>query len=659
MSNIPPILWKASEEEKKSSHIARFMKWLEREKKIHTHDYASLHEWSIQDPPLFWRMLAEFTSLFSFPKDKVVYNDYKDDFIGVRWFEGVELNYAQMIFRNATNVHPAILFSDESDPEIRSLSWKEMHAQVSSLAHWMKSKDIRKGDRIASVLPNIPENVIAFLATQSIGAIWSSCSPDFGNAAILERFGQIEPKILFLSDHYSYNGKRYDKTSLNDELIQQLPSLKEAIILDRDIDHQKPDDSTPWEKIMETEGGVLQFEPLAFDQPIWILYSSGTTGKPKAITHSVGGNLIEHIKVLLLHWDVHPGERFFWYSTTGWMMWNFSIASMLVGATLVLYDGSPGYPGLERLWKMARDAKVNHFGVGAAYLISCQKAGLQFESDLFPNLRTIGATGSPLTPEAFDWVYRSVKKNVWLISFSGGTDVCSGFVGGCILLPVHKGEIQCRLLGCDLDAVDESGHSVTDELGEMVIRQPMPSMPLYFWNDTKNERYRSTYFEKFPGMWWHGDFITLTSRGTIIIAGRSDATLNRDGVRIGTAELYQVLDTVPGIADSLIVCLERKDGSFFMPLFVKMQDGFILNETIIAAIKSELRQRCSPRHVPDAIYAVHDIPYTISGKKMELPVKYILMGKSIRKLTGLDTLRNPESLSGFIVNETKDLEKNE
>jgi acetoacetyl-CoA synthetase len=398
---------------------------------------------------------------------------------------------------------------------------------------------------------------------------------------------------------------------------------------------------------MQVDGGTIIFEKLAFDHPLWVLYSSGTTGMPKAITHGVGGNLIEHVKVMLLHWDVKRGERFFWYSTTGWMMWNFSISSLLVGATLVIYDGAPSYPNVDRIWTVAAEINIHHVGVGAAYLIHCQKSGLHFSTNHFPSLKTIGSTGSPLTADAYTWVYQHIKSDVWLISFSGGTDVCSGFVGGSIMLPVVKGEIQCRLLGCDLDAIDEEGRSIQDELGEMVIKQPMPSMPICFWKDEGNKKYRASYFQKYSGMWWHGDFITLTNRGSVIISGRSDATLNRDGVRIGTAEIYRVLDSFSFVADSLVVCIEKTDGSFFMPLFVKFNEGEVLTQEVIQLIKNELRKNCSPRHVPDAIYAVNDIPYTISGKKMEIPVKRILMGLSPEKSASLDSVRNPQSLKEF------------
>lgn len=647
MSAPPPIIWEATEHQKEASHIFRFMQWLKTKHSLHVHDYATLYQWSIKHTDEFWRRFVEYADIFSFPDDRDVCSKWENDFIGVKWFEGVELNYAQAIFKQYNDARPAIIFSDELSTEHVSISWKDLYHQVSSLVYWMRSNGIQKGDRVVSILPNIPENIIAFLATQSIGAVWSSCSPDFGNDAIWNRFDQIQPVLLFALDQNTYNGKQHEKSGQIRFLQQSIPSIRHTVLLKKSNQHSGTFHFVDWNKIIAADGGELFFEPLSFDHPIWILYSSGTTGTPKAIVHSVGGNLIEHMKVLLLHWDVHPGERFFWYSTTGWMMWNFSVASLLAGATLVLYDGSPTYPSSERLWQLSADAAIQHVGLGAAYLIHCQKSNISFKKDMFPALRTIGSTGSPLTPEAYHWVYDHVKSDVWLISFSGGTDVCSGFVGGNILLPVVAGEIQCRLLGCDLDAVDECGVSLRDELGEMIIRQPMPSMPVCFWGDKGDTKLRKSYFEKFPRVWWHGDFIALTSRDTVVISGRSDATLNRDGVRIGTAEIYGALATLPFVNDSLVVCLEKKDGSFYMPLFIKMQGDEMLTQEYKQIINQLLRNSCSPRHVPDAIYPVPDIPYTISGKKMEIPVKRILMGLADRSTMNTDSMKNPSALDAF------------
>ncbi len=469
-----------------------------------------------------------------------------------------------------------------------------MEEKVTAVAAWLKSKGIVRGDRVASLMPNIPETVIAFLATNSIGAVWSSCSPDFGNASITDRFFQIEPRVLFVTDGYTYNGKSFDKISAWQEMVKTLPSVEQVVM----VPFLQPELSVPgtvsWADVMFTESLELVFEAVPFDHPIWILYSSGTTGKPKAITHSVGGCLLEHLKVLVLHQDVKPGEKYFWYSTTGWMMWNFSVASLLTGATLVIYEGSAGYPALDTLWQLAKRTGINHFGGGAAFYIACMKAGITFNADEFPHLRTIGSTGSPLPPEAFKWIYESVKKDAWLISFSGGTDICSGFVGGCPFLPVYAGEIQCRLLGCYLDAFDENGKPVRGQLGEMVIREPMPSMPIYFWNDENNARYQGSYFEHYPGIWRHGDWIEITRRGSVIIFGRSDATLNRDGVRIGTSEVYSAVDSIPEVADSIVVCIEKEGGQYFMPLFVVMKEGKLLDAEMKKTIKDTFEKTIQP-----------------------------------------------------------------
>lgn len=640
------ILWRPGADLLKESGLTRYMHWLEQERGYRFDTYDELWQWSVHQPDRFWESFYAFAGIVSHSPYQQVLQKPEHGMIGTQWFGGATVNYAEHIFKDRDNQATAIVFRKESG-EDKKISWEELRQQVASLAAWMKTKGIVKGDRVVSVLPNVPEAVVAFLATQSLGAIWSSCSPDFGNPSIEDRFVQIKPKLMFVADGYRYNGKEYSKIPSWISLRQKMPSLEQTVMLAYVDKEARMQDSTDWNSIMRVSGGPLEFEPLPFDHPLWILYSSGTTGKPKAITHSVGGNLLEHLKVLLLHWDVKSGERFFWYSTTGWMMWNFGVASLLAGATLMIYDGSAGYPNLHTLWDFARDHQIQHFGGGAAFFIACMKEGLAFPAGDFPYLRTIGSTGSPLPPEAFHWIYDKVKKDVWLISFSGGTDICSGFVGGCPHWPVVAGEIQCRLLGCYLEAFNDEGQPVRDTLGEMVILAPMPSMPVYFWNDEGNQRYHSSYFEQYPGIWRHGDWIRITAGGSVVIYGRSDATLNRDGVRIGTAEVYSAVDAVPEVADSLVVCLELDGGKFWMPLYVVMRPGKPLNEEVRAAIKKSLREKYSPRHVPDEIIEVKDIPYTISGKKMEAPVKKILMGMDPGLVASKDTMRNPEALSAF------------
>ena len=640
--------------------MKRYMNWLFIKKGLYFRDYDDLWDWSVTDLEDFWESIWQFFDVQSHtPYYQVVFKPSQQDMIGTTWFLGATLNYTEHIFRHKTPQRPAMLFASEQQPTARSMSWDVLEQQVASVAAFLRQQRVGVGDRVVAVLPNGPEAVIAFLATNAIGAVWSSCSPDFGTASVVDRFQQIEPKVLFAVDGYTYNGKRIDKVDSISSLCAQLPTLQQVVWVNYIDSTSLPAKSVSWQEVIYTpapEG--LTFEPVPFGHPIWILYSSGTTGKPKAITHSVGGCLLEHMKVLALHQDVHQGDRYFWYSTTGWMMWNFAMGSMLVGATLVLYEGAAGYPDMNALWKLAQETHIVHFGSGAAYYLACLRAGLKpMDTVSLPHLRTIGSTGSPLPPEGFRWIYESVKQTVWLISFSGGTDICSGFVGGNPLLPVYEGEIQCRLLGSHVEAFDEKGKPVREQLGEMVILEPMPSMPIYFWNDRSdgtrnagtqnNDRYRKSYFDEYPGIWRHGDYIQITGRNGVIIYGRSDATLNRAGVRIGTSEIYSAVESLPEINDSLVVGLERPGGQYFMPLFVVLKPGVSLTDELTTRIKRTLQSQFSPRHVPDAIYAVDEIPYTISGKKLETPVKKILSGMDASLATSRDTLRNPASLDQF------------
>ncbi|MDX2045332.1 MAG: acetoacetate--CoA ligase [Chitinophagaceae bacterium] len=645
MDNTP--LWSPPAGFIEQSNMQHFINWLKERKNLAFDNYEELWQWSVTDIAVFWTCISEYNKVqFHYVYEDVLVKP-REGMIGTQWFKGATLNYAEHIFRNKTGKHPAIVFQSERQP-LTEISWAQLEEQVSKAVVFLKQCGITKGDRVVSIMPNIPETVVAFLAAASVGAVWSSCSPDFGNQSVIDRFRQIEPKVLFATDGYTYNGKAFDKRTALQELVKSLPGLKQVVVFPFLDENAVVENTISWAEVMSATAQPLQFEPLPFEHPIWVLYSSGTTGKPKAITHSVGGCLLEHLKTLTLHQDVKPGEKYFWYSTTGWMMWNFSVASLLAGATLVIYEGSAAYPDLNVLWNLAEHAGINHFGGGAAYFIACMKAGLNFiDSNKLKALRTIGSTGSPLPPEAFKWIHESVKKEVWLISFSGGTDICSGFVGGCPLWPVYPGEIQCRLLGCKLEAFDDNGKPVREQLGEMVILEPMPSMPVYFWNDKNNELYRSSYFENYPNIWRHGDWIEITNRQSVIIFGRSDATLNRDGVRIGTSEIYSAVDQVAEISDSLVVCLELEGGKYFMPLFVVMKEGLKLNDEIKSKIKSQLRRQYSPRHVPDEIYGVNEIPYTISGKKMEAPVKKILMGMDASKAASKDTMKNPQALDYF------------
>lgn len=613
MSDVKPI-WQPSELLKQRSYLFDFMQWVNQHNQRNIDDYDALWRWSIDKLEAFWGSFWTYAKIYSHQPYQFVLQKQMG-MIGTKWFEGSMLNYAEHVFRNRTSDRPALIFCNEAGNR-EEISWHQLELSVAKLANWMRNAGLQKGDRVACLLPNIPEAVIACLAAQSFGLIWSSCSPDFGNEAIVDRFAQIEPKLLLISDGYLYNGKKFLKLEAWTQLIKQLPTLS-LVVQVNVIEDATLDQVVDWQEIQSSPATNLFFEPLPFDHPMWILYSSGTTGKPKAIVHSVGGILIEHLKVLLLHWDVKPGERFFWYSSTGWMMWNFALSALLTGATLMLYDGSPSYPTIDRLWHWIDEEQIHHVGGGASYFHTSMQQTENIPSRNYAALRTIGSTGSPLSKAGFEWIYAKIKKDIWLISFSGGTDICSGFVGGCPLKPVHAGEIQCALLGVALASWDENGNALINKTGEMVITEPMPSMPLFFWNDENNIRYHQTYFSTYKGVWKHGDWIEITDRQTIIIYGRSDATLNRNGVRIGTAEIYAVVDQLDEIEDSIVIGL-MVEPAYRMILFVKLKAGVELTDELKQKIKTALRVKYSPRHVPDEIYSIEKIPYTSNGKKKEI-----------------------------------------
>lgn len=639
------VLWSPDPHVKTNSNIGRFMQWLKDKYQLDFADYASLHRWSVTHISLFWEVISDYFKVIHQSEYVRVISD--DPMPYTQWFEGSTLNYAEHIFRNATSERPAILFQSETVP-LTPLSWQQLSSDTAALQSWLQLQGIQKGDRVAAYLPNIPEASVAMLATIATGAVWTSCSPDFGADSVIDRLKQIEPKILIAVDGYRYNGKTFNRREEVLAIKAALPTVEKIILLPYTGTSEEwtdtPDIAT-WKEVKATKATSLYFEPVPFRHPIWILYSSGTTGAPKAITHSHGGVLLEHLKYLSFHNDLKAGENFFWFTTTGWMMWNYLHGALLLGASIVLYDGSPGYPDLNVLWNLADQLPVHHFGTSAPFIMACKKAGIRPREQFdFSNLRSVSSTGSPLPAEGFDYVYKNIKANLWLCSMSGGTDVCTAFVGGCPLLPVIEGEIQCRALGCDLQAYNDDGRAVIDEVGEMVIQQPMPSMPVFFWNDPGYEKYLSSYFDLFPDVWSHGDWVKITQQGGVVILGRSDATLNRQGVRIGTAEVYRAVDKLPEIKDSLIVNVELPGGGDYMPLFVVMKEGEVLTDTTRQAIKNALKKEYSPRHVPDEIIEVKDIPYTISGKKMELPVKKILMGKAV---LNLGAVKNPEALEFF------------
>jgi acetoacetyl-CoA synthetase len=594
--------------------------------------YEELWRWSVEDLEGFWGALWDrFEVRASQPYERVLANDAMP---GATWFPGARLNYAEHVLRMARPGAPALIHASE-DREPAEMSWDELTDQVARCAAGLRRLGVGRGDRVVAYLPNGPEAVVGLLATASIGAIWSSAAPEFGPPTVIDRFKQIEPKVLLATDGYSYGGKRFDRSDRVREIAAAIPSLEHTVMV-----------PSGWDELL-SETGELRFEQVPFDHPLWVLYSSGTTGLPKAIVQGQGGILIEHLKKSRLHSDLTPEDRFFWFSTTGWMMWNFLVGGLLAGSTIVLYDGQPDVHGL---WRFAEEVGVTCFGTSAGFLTACMKAGVEpaKEADLSA-LKSLGSTGSPLPVEGFEWVYEHVKQDLWLFSTSGGTDLCTAFVGGCPVLPVYSGELQARCLGAAVEAWDEDGRPLTDEVGELVLTRPMPSMPLYFWNDPGGERLRESYFSTFPGVWRHGDWIKINERGGAVIYGRSDSTINRQGIRMGTSELYSAVEGVPEVLDSLVVDVPTPDGSdSTMWLFTVMADGVELDEELQAAIRRRMREYCSPRHVPDRIVAVAEVPRTLSNKKLEVPVKKILMGGDPERAASRDSLANPGALDFFV-----------
>jgi acetoacetyl-CoA synthetase len=630
--------------------MTRYMRWLAAERGQPFDDYGALWEWSVTELEDFWASIWDFFEVqASAPYSKVLPERVMP---GARWFEGAELNYAEHIFRGKRDADVAVQHASELR-ELDELRWGELREQVAAAAAGLRELGVDRGDRVVAYLPNIPETLVGFLATASIGAIWSSCSPDFGASSVADRFAQIEPKVLLCIDGYRYNGKDFDRTETVAGLVRGMPTIQHTIVIPYLEPAPKLPDArgaTTWAQVLAAgQGAELQFEQVPFDHPLWVLYSSGTTGLPKAIVQGHGGILLEHLKKLHLHLDAQDQDRIFWFTTTGWMMWNFLVGVLLTPASIVLYDGSPAQPDMDVLWDLAERTGMTCFGTSASYLAGCVKEGVEPASgrDL-ERLRSVGSTGSPLSPEGFEWVYQHVGRDTWLFSTSGGTDVCTAFVGGVPLLPVYSGELQGRALGAAVEAFDDQGNSVTDQVGELVITEPMPSMPLFFWGDEDGSRYRASYFEQFPGVWRHGDWIEITSRGTAVIYGRSDSTINRQGVRMGTSEIYRAVLAVPEVIDALVVDVPRPGTEGWMPLFVVLGPGADLDEELANTIKRRIREQCSPRHVPNDVFQVREVPRTLSGKVLEVPVKRILSGTPAEQAASRDSLANPESLDYFV-----------
>jgi acetoacetyl-CoA synthetase len=644
------VLWEPDAQTVHDARITRFMRWLAAGRGPQLAGYEDLWQWSVTRPAQFWAALWDyFEVLGDRGPGPVLAGDVMPD---VRWFEGTTLNYARNALRTAWTdpARTAIIFDSERSRSGR-LTYAQLAGQVARVARGLRSLGVGRGDRVAALLPNVPEAVIGLLATASLGAIWSSCSPDFGARSVIDRFAQIEPKVLLACDGYGYGGKVFSRAGLVGDVVTALPGLSAVVLVEvlGEPGERLPVAFTRWDDLgAEADQREPEFTEVPFAHPLWVLYSSGTTGLPKPIMHGHGGIVLEHLKALSFHQDLKPGDVFTWYTTTGWMMWNYLAAGLLAGLTIVLYDGSATYPATGRLWRLAAEHGVSYLGVGAPYLVACMKEGLRpgDEADLSA-LRAIGSTGSPLPPEAFGWVYERVKKDLLLGSFSGGTDLCTGFVGPCPLLPVRAGIISGRCLGAEVEAYDEAGRPVIGEVGELVITQPMPSMPVGFWNDPDGIRYRESYFGTYPGIWRHGDWIELLPDGGCIIYGRSDATLNRGGVRMGTSEFYRVVEGLDEVADSLVVDTGRLGAEGRLILYVVPVGGHELDDDLAGRIRAALRAQLSPRHVPDEIHQVPGIPRTLSGKKLEVPVRKILLGTPPERAVDPNALANPDVLTYF------------
>jgi acetoacetyl-CoA synthetase len=645
------LMWTPSAAFREGSQLAQFMRWLQRERGLAFDDYASLWQWSVTEIEAFWDAVrAYFDVRFDTPAQRVLDRRVMP---GARWFEGASLNYVQQVFRHAgsglARQRAAIRHAGEDRP-LEDVSWDTLEEQVASLAHALRQMGVRRGDRVAGYLPNIPATVVAFLATASLGAVWSGCAPDMGQVAVIDRFRQIEPKVLVAVDGYRYGGKDYDRAPVVADLAAALPSLTDLVIVPHTGNPVSARDGVhvhAWQDVL-AHCVPLNIESVPFDHPLWIVYSSGTTGMPKPIVHGHGGIVIEQLKLMALHNNLGPDDVFHWYSSSGWIMWNAQVAGLLLGTTIALYDGNPAWPDAGVLWRFVDDARVTVFGAGAAFFTSCMKAGVEPArlADV-SRLRGLGSTGSPLPVEAYDWIYRHVRSDIWLVPMSGGTDFAGSFVAGCPLLPVYSGEMQCRCLGAKVEAFDDNGRALTDEVGELVCTEPMPSMPLFLWGDADGKRYRDSYFDTYPDAWRHGDWIKITARGGAIIYGRSDATINRHGIRMGTSELYRVVEELPEVLDSMVVDLEYLGRESYMPLFVVLRDGLVLDDALRDTLRSRIRGALSSRHVPNEILQVPAVPRTLSGKKMEVPIKKLLLGHAPHSIANRDAMANPDSLDWY------------
>ncbi|MER7011106.1 acetoacetate--CoA ligase [Saccharopolyspora sp. NPDC000359] len=645
----PEVLWQPSDERVAASRMAAFRDWLRAERELALPDYRALWEWSVSDLPGFWAAIADFFDVrFHRRADRVLTAEVMP---GTEWFPGATLNYAEHALRAGAGKGDddlAVIFARE-DGRREEITYGELRARVAAARAALLDLGVRIGDRVAALAPNCPETLVAFLAAASLGATWSSCSPDFGARAVADRFVQIEPKVLIAVDGYHYGGRPFDVRPTVDRLREQMPGLAATVLVDY-VGGGSVEGALSWDDLLaQHRGAPLDFDPVPFDHPLWILYSSGTTGLPKGIVHGHGGMVLEHLKVIGLHCDLGPGDRFSWFTTTGWMMWNFLVGGLLNGTTLVLYDGSPGYPSLSALWELAARSRVNFFGTSAPFIQNCLKHDLRPKDDFdLSALRAVGSTGAPLSTDGFRWVADAIGADVQIASVSGGTDVCTAFVGSAPDVPVWLGEISCPMLGAAVASYDEHGAELHEEVGELVLTKPMPTMPVSFWNDPHGSRLREAYFEAFPGVWRHGDWVRLTDRGSVVIYGRSDSTLNRGGVRMGTAEFYRVVEGFDQVVDSLVIDTSgagRTGGELLC--FLVLTEGASLAD-VQPELEAALRSELSPRHVPNRFLVVDEVPRTLNGKKLEVPVKKILAGTPPDRAVSRDALQNPAALDAFV-----------
>ena len=642
------LLWQPSPERLKRARLTAYMAWLKKHRSLEFADYNALWQWSIDEVEAFWASIWEYYAIKASAPYKQVLKERKMP--RTVWFEGARLNYAEHALRHAVDERPAIIFESELRP-YTEITWGELKGQVAALANALKGMGVEEGDRVVAYMPNIPQTVVALLAVTSIGAIWSSASPDMGHVSVIDRFRQIEPRVMLAVDGYRYSGKDFDRSGVVSEIVDALPSVERVIL----VPYLNPGAAAAvyrggvaWQTVMQTPG-PLAFAQVAFDHPLWVVYSSGTTGMPKPIVHGHGGSILECLKSNDLHLDLVPGDRFFWYSSTNWIIWNLLCHTLLSGCTIVQYDGNPGYPDMSRLWDLAARTRTDVFGASAAYIAQCTKSGVEPRAagDI-SRIRTLCSSGSPLPVEGYQWVYDHVNSDLLLASISGGTDPGAAFVGACPILPQYAGEMQCRCLGVAVHAFDEAGNSLIDEVGELVCTLPMPSFPLYFWNDRDDRRYHESYFEMYPGFWRHGDWLKITPRGGAIIYGRSDSTINRHGIRMGSAEIYRVVEDVAEVQDSLVIDLEYLGRESYMPLFIVLKPGAVLDDGLKERIRARVRNDLSGRHVPNDVFAVPEVPRTLNGKKLEVPIKRLLLGEPIEKVVNRDSMSNPGSLAWFV-----------